>query len=72
MLNERMITLSDKDINIVNNIFEEKDDEKIEDEKVENPANNYNNRQFPGKKKTPSCGKNRIPLDLYNGYNFRK
>ena len=43
MLNERMITLSDKDINIVNNIFEEKDDEKFEDEKVENPANNYYN-----------------------------
>ena len=46
-----MITLSDKDINIVNNIFEEKEDEKFEVEKVENPVNNYYNRQFPGMKK---------------------
>lgn len=72
MLNERMIILSDNDRNIVNSIFEEKDDEKLEDEKVENPANNYPNSQFPGMKKTPSCGKKRSPYGMIYGQNFRK
>lgn len=72
MLNERMIILSDNDRNIVNNIFEEKDDEKLENEKVENPANNNHNSQFPEMKKTPSCGKKRSRYGMIYGQNFRK
>lgn len=43
MFNERMITLSDKDRNIVKEIFDEKEDEQFEDKKVDSPAMEYGN-----------------------------
>jgi len=46
MFNERMITLSDKDRNIVKEIFDEKGDEQFEDKKVDSPAMEYGNHNF--------------------------